>query len=86
MSFLVKNLNDTIVDSILENENVYSVDIFKNERVILKIESFNENVITDILKVVVNNGGLIESIYTQEPSLEDVFIKATAEVDENARA
>lgn len=86
MSFLVKNLTDTIVDSILENENVYSVDIFKNERVILKIESFNENVITDILKVVVNNGGLIESIYTQEPSLEDVFIKATAEVDENARA
>lgn len=56
------------------------------KRVILKIESFNENVITDILKVVVNNGGLIESIYTQEPSLEDVFIKATAEVDENARA
>lgn len=29
MSFLVKNLTDTIVDSILENENVYSVDIFK---------------------------------------------------------
>ncbi len=86
MSFLVKNLNDTIVDSILDNENVYSVDIVKNERVILKIESFNENVITDILKVVVNNGGLIESIYTQEPSLEDVFIRATAEVDENARA
>ena len=45
-----------------------------------------KNVITDILKVVVNNGGLIESIYTQEPSLEDVFIRATAEVDENARA
>ena len=86
MSFLVKNLNDTIVDSILDNENVYSVDIVKNERVILKIESFNENVVTDILKVVVNNGGLIESIYTQEPSLEDVFIKATEEVDENARA
>lgn len=86
MSFLVKNLNDTIVDSILDNENVYSIDIVKNERVTLKIESFNENVITDILKVVVNNGGLIESIYTQEPSLEDVFIRATAEVDENARA
>ena len=86
MSFLVKNLNDTIVDSILDNDNVYSVDIVKNERVILKIESFNENVITDILKAVVNNGGLIESIYTQEPSLEDVFIKATEEVDENARA
>ncbi len=86
MSFLVKNLNDTIVNSIINNPNVYSVDIVKNERVTLKIESFNEEVVTEILKIVINNGGLIESIYTQEPSLEDVFIKATAEVDENARA
>ena len=86
MSFLVKNLNDKIVDEIINNSNVFSVDIVNNERVTLKIESFGEGVVTEILKSVLNNGGLIESIYTQEPSLEDVFIKATAEVDENARA
>ena len=86
MSFLVKNLNDKIVDEIINNPNVFSVDIINNERVTLKIESFGEGVVTEILKSVLNNGGLIESIYTQEPSLEDVFIKATAEVDENARA
>ena len=27
-----------------------------------------------------------KSIYTEEPSLEDVFIKSTSEVDEDARA
>ncbi|MCQ2738069.1 MAG: ATP-binding cassette domain-containing protein [archaeon] len=86
MSFLVKNLSDKIVDEIINNPNVFSVDIINNERVTLKIESFGEGVITEVLKSVLNNGGLIESIYTQEPSLEDVFIKATAEVDENARA
>ena len=86
MSFLVKNLSDKIVDEIINNPNVFSVDIVNNERVTLKIESFGEGVVTEILKSVLNNGGLIESIYTQEPSLEDVFIKATAEVDENARA
>ena len=86
MSFLVKNINDKIVDEIINNPNVFSVDIVNNERVTLKIESFGEGVITEVLKSVLNNGGLIESIYTQEPSLEDVFIKATAEVDENARA
>lgn len=86
MSFLVKNLNDTIVDYIIENPAVFSIDIINNKRVILKIENFNEEVITEILKVVLNNDGMIESIYTQEPSLEDVFIKATEEVDENARA
>ena len=86
MSFLVKNLSDKIVNEIINNPNVFSVDIVNNERVTLKIESFGEGVVTEILKSVLNNGGLIESIYTQEPSLEDVFIKATAEVDENARA
>lgn len=86
MSFLVKNLSDKIVDEILNNPKVFSVDIVNNERVTLKIESFSDGLITDILKSVVNNGGLIESISTQEPTLEDVFIRATAEVDENARA
>ncbi|MCQ2977314.1 MAG: ATP-binding cassette domain-containing protein [archaeon] len=86
MSFLLKNINENIIDSIMKNPNVYSIDIMKDERITLKIENFNENVITDVLRDVINNGGLIESIYTQEPSLEDVFMKATAEVDENARA
>lgn len=86
MSFLVKNINDKIVDEIINNPNVFSVDIVNNERVTLKIESFGEGVVTEILKSVLNNGGLIESIYTQEPTLEDVFIRATAEVDEDARA
>ena len=40
-----------------------------------------QNVLNDINAY----GGIIKSIYTEEPSLEDVFIKSTAEVDENAR-
>ena len=41
-----------------------------------------QNVINDINSA----GGIIKSISTEEPSLEDVFIKATSEVNEDDRA
>ena len=43
-------------------------------------------IVQNVLNDIYSSGGIIKSIYTEEPSLEDVFIKATAEVDEDARA
>lgn len=39
-----------------------------------------------VLNDVISKGSIIKSVYTEEPSLEDIFIKATAEVNEDARA
>jgi ABC-2 type transport system ATP-binding protein len=36
-----------------------------------------------VLNDIISSGGIIKSITTEEPSLEDVFIKATAEVNED---
>ena len=35
---------------------------------------------------IISSGGIIKSIFTEEPSLEDVFIKSTSEVVEDDRA
>lgn len=86
MTFLVTNLNDKMVSQIVANEHVHSIDIINEERVTLKIENFEEDVVTDVLKAVIENEGIVNSISTEEPSLEDVFIKVTSEAEDNARA
>ena len=48
--------------------------------------SFDDDAVNDVLKDIIEAGGVVKSIFTQEPSLEDVFIKATAEVNEDDRA
>ena len=85
MSFLVDNINPEIINGIKEVSYVHNVDVLDTGRVELKIDKFEESAVNDIIKVVIDKGGIISSISTQEPSLEDVFIKTTAEVDEDAR-
>ena len=46
----------------------------------------DDDAVNDVLKDIIRAGGVVKSIFTQEPSLEDVFIKATAEVNEDDRA
>lgn len=86
MSLLLENNNENIINAIKDLNNVYKVDIANNGRITLKINSFDDYVVNDVIKTIINLNGLITSIYTEEPSLEDVFIKTTAEVDEDARA
>ena len=68
------------------NETIKDFEIARNGRINLKIDAFDDMAVYNILKDVISSGGIIKSIFTEEPSLEDVFIKATAEVDEDARA
>lgn len=86
MSFLLQNQDEAIVSKIRENDNVNDVEVAKNGRINLRIDAFDDMAVHSILNDVISEGGIIKSVYTEEPSLEDVFIKATAEVDEDARA
>ena len=86
MSFLLKNQNDEIIDSIRKSEDVKSIEVAHNGRINLRIDSFDDMAVQNVLNEIIASGGVIKSITTEEPSLEDVFIKATAEVNEDDRA
>lgn len=86
MSFLLKETNDSIISAIQSNPKVHGVEVAKNRRFNLRIDNFDDDAVNDVLKDIIGAGGVVKSIFTQEPSLEDVFIKATAEVNEDDRA
>lgn len=86
MSILLKNQDDKIIDDIRNSDSVKSLEIARNGRINLRIDSFDEMAVQNVLDTVISSGGIIKSIYTEEPSLEDVFIKSTSEVVEDDRA
>lgn len=86
MSILLKNQNDEIIEAIKKSSNVKSIELLRNGRVNLRIDSFDDMAVQNVLNDIISSGGIIKSIYTEEPSLEDVFIKSTSEVNENDRA
>lgn len=86
MSILLKNQDDKLIDDIRNSDSVKSLEIARNGRINLRIDSFDEMAVQDVLNTVISSGGIIKSIYTEEPSLEDVFIKSTSEVVEDDRA
>lgn len=86
MSFIVNDKTDEIYELVSAREYVYNSEKLNNGRITLQIENFNDYAVNDVIKTVIQAGGVITSIETEEPSLEDVFITTTAEVDEDAKA
>ena len=86
MSVLLKNQNDEIIDVIRNSEDVKSIEIAHNGRINLRIDSFDDMAVQNVLNTIIASGGIVKSVTTEEPSLEDVFIKATAEMNEDDRA
>ena len=86
MSILLKNQDQPIIDAIENSSDVKSIEIAKNGRINLKIDSFDDMAVQKVLNLIISSGGIIKSVFTEEPSLEDVFIKATSEVNEDDRA
>ena len=86
MSFLLKNQNEDIINVIKNSASVKNFEIAHNGRINLRIDNFDDLAVQNILNDISSSGGIIKSIYTEEPSLEDVFIKSTSEVDEDVRA
>lgn len=86
MSILLKNQDQPIIDAIKNSSDVKSIEIAKNGRINLKIDGFDDMAVQNVLNIIISSGGIIKSVFTEEPSLEDVFIKATSEVNEDDRA
>ncbi len=86
MSVLLKDKDETIIDSIKESDDVKSIEVARNGRINLRVDSFDDMAVQNVLNKIISSGGIIKSIYTEEPSLEDVFIKSTSEVNEDDRA
>lgn len=86
MSFLLKSNNEDVINSLRLNPHVKSIEIAHNGRINIRIDYFDDDALNSILDTVIKSGGVIKSVSTEEPSLEDVFIKATSEVVEDDRA
>ena len=86
MSILLKNQDDSIIEAINKSDNVKNIEIARNGRINLRIDIFDDMAVQNVLNDIISSGGIIKSIYTEEPSLEDVFIKSTSEVIEDDRA
>ena len=83
MSFLLESNDEAIINALKSNESVKSIEIAHNGRVNLRVDYFDDNAINSVLNSVMSSNGVIKSISTEEPSLEDVFIKSTSEVNED---
>lgn len=86
MSVLLKNQNDNIIESIKKSKDVKSIEIANNGRLNFRIDSFDDMSVQNVINQIISSGGIIKSIYTEEPSLEDVFIKSTSELNDDDRA
>ena len=86
MSILLKNQDEAIIDSLKRFSDVKSIEIARNGRINLRIDGFDDMAVQNVLNKIISSGGIIKSIYTEEPSLEDVFIKSTSKVSEDDRA
>ncbi|MEE0024201.1 ATP-binding cassette domain-containing protein [Methanobrevibacter sp.] len=86
MSFLLKSNNEDVINSLILNPHVKSIEIAHNGRINIRIDYFDDDALNSILDTVIKSDGVIKSVSTEEPSLEDVFIKATSEVVEDDRA
>ena len=86
MSFLLKSNNEDVINSLRLNPHVKSIEIAHNGRINIRIDYFDDDTLNSILDTVIKSDGVIKSVSTEEPSLEDVFIKATSEVVEDDRA
>lgn len=86
MSILLKDQDESIIEAIKQSDSVKSIEIARNGRINLRIDIFDDMAVQNVLNEIISSGGIIKSISTEEPSLEDVFIKSTSEVIEDDRA
>jgi ABC-2 type transport system ATP-binding protein len=78
LSIMIKNLSDEIVDEIRNLSYIQNLKLSGKERVTVEIDRFShEEAINEVIAIVLQHNALITSIYTNDPSLEDVFVNAT---------
>lgn len=87
MTMIIENLNPEIQKTLENHPLIYDIQISKNNRLTLKIDGLNKDLVNQIINTIHTQNGKILSITTQEPSLEDVFVNFTQDkVDDDVRA
>lgn len=79
ISVFIVNLTDKIIAEIKKLPMVMGIERHHSNRITIRIDERSENDINTVIKTILDNGGIIKSISTKDPSLEDVFIKVTSE-------
>ena len=79
ISIFIINLTDKIIEEIKELPMVMEIKKHHSNRITIKIDEGSENGVNAVIKTILDNNGIIKSISTKDPSLEDVFIKVTSE-------
>ena len=77
LSLIISNLDDTLITILKELPNIYKINKQRSGRVVMDIEDSDIS-LTHVLSTIIKNNGIINSISTKDPSLEDVFVKVTA--------
>lgn len=74
ISVIINNLNDELFEKIENDPLVREVKTLNSKRIIIRPCEFIQTNLNQIVMNIINSGGIISSISTKEPSLEDVFI------------
>jgi ABC-2 type transport system ATP-binding protein len=79
ISIMVDNLNEKIIKKIENLSYVNNLRVSDEGRIIAKIDKFSHKEgINEIVAIILENEGIISSISTNDPSLEDVFVSLTS--------
>jgi ABC-2 type transport system ATP-binding protein len=76
ISIKVDNMCDSIIQELEKLPFIFELIPHKSGRVSMKISN-SADAVTAVLNTIIKNEGNISSISTQDPSLEDVFMKVT---------
>jgi len=77
MSLMVDNSDRDLINRLYQIPCVLDIESHRSGRLTFKLAN-TENAVTQVIAVIMETGGNINSISTKDPSLEDVFIKVTA--------
>ncbi|BAW32059.1 MAG TPA: ATP-binding cassette domain-containing protein [Methanothermobacter sp.] len=78
ISVFIVNLTDKIINEIRKLPMTMEVKKHHSNRITIKINESSNNGVNAVIKTILDNNGIIKSISTKDPSLEDVFIKVTS--------
>lgn len=81
LSIMINNLNDNLLNYLKNLPIIYEISKQKSGRIDMQIENSDESV-TQVIQGIIENDGIITSIYTKDPSLEDVFMRVTSKKEE----
>jgi len=77
LSIMINNLDEKMVQEVKNIDIVYNVKVNDNGRLSVDVDKFSEEGVNTVIRSIVKNNGIITSINTKDPSLEDVFVELT---------